>query len=203
MNIQEELEELEKEEEEILPAVKEEEPIDSMVEIRKADSALIDNIVKTDDIDELKDLTHLFNAFQTKRHILRVNALNDVQDALVAQMAERLKSQPHNFNNNDIANWMKTVQQAMDSSQRSIEAIDETPAIVHQNNTQVNINIEDTLSRESREKILDVINNILQSSNNDESDGVYTNDEIVEEFQINGENNLGENTNGNKEDSSN
>lgn len=201
MNIQEELEELEKEEEEILPAVKEEEPIDRMVEIRKADDALIDDIVKTDDVDELKDLTHLFNAFQTKRHILRVNALNDVQDALVAQMAERLKSQPHNFNNNDIANWMKTVQQAMDSSQRSIESIDETPAIVHQNNTQVNINIEDTLSRESREKILDVINNILQNSNNDESDGVYTNDEIVEESQINGENNLGENTNGNKENS--
>ena len=201
MNIQEELEELEKEEE-TLPAVKEEEEsIDRMVEIKKADDALIDNIVKTDDVDELKDLTHLFNAFQTKRHILRVNALNDVQDALVAQMAERLKSQPHNFNNNDIANWMKTVQQAMDSSQRSIEAIDETPAIVHQNNTQVNINIEDTLSRESREKILDVINNILQNSNNGESDGVYTNDEIVEESQINGENNLGENTNGNKENS--
>ena len=201
MNIQEELEELEKEEE-TLPAVKEEEEsIDRMVEIKKADDALIDNIVKTDDVDELKDLTHLFNAFQTKRHILRVNALNDVQDALVAQMAERLKSQPHNFNNNDIANWMKTVQQAMDSSQRSIEAIDETPAIVHQNNTQVNINIEDTLSRESREKILDVINNILQNSNNDESDGVYTNDEIVEESQINSENSLGENTNGNKEDS--
>ena len=201
MNIQEELEELEKEEE-TLPAVKEEEEsIDRMVEIKKADDALIDNIVKTDDVDELKDLTHLFNAFQTKRHILRVNALNDVQDALVAQMAERLKSQPHNFNNNDIANWMKTVQQAMDSSQRSIEAIDETPAIVHQNNTQVNINIEDTLSRESREKILDVINNILQNSNNGESDGVYTNDEIVEESQINGENNLGENTDGNKENS--
>ena len=200
MNIQEELEELEKEEE-TLPAVKEEEPIDRMVEIRKADDALIDDIVKTDDVDELKDLTHLFNAFQTKRHILRVNALNDVQDALVAQMAERLKSQPHNFNNNDIANWMKTVQQAMDSSQRSIEAIDETPAIVHQNNTQVNINIEDTLSRESREKILDVINNILQNSNNGESDGVYTNDEIVEESQINSENSLGENTDGNKENS--
>lgn len=201
MDIQEELEELEKEEEETLPAVKEDESIDRMVEIKKADNALIDDIVKTDDVDELKDLTHLFNAFQTKRHILRVNALNDVQDALVAQMAERLKSQPHNFNNNDIANWMKTVQQAMDSSQRSIEAIDETPAIVHQNNTQVNINIEDTLSRESREKILDVINNILQNSNNGESDSVYTNDEITEESQTNTENNLGDITNGNKEDS--
>lgn len=201
MDIQEELEELENEEEETLPTVKEDEPIDRMVEIKKADNALIDDIVKTDDVDELKDLTHLFNAFQTKRHILRVNALNDVQDALVAQMAERLKSQPHNFNNNDIANWMKTVQQAMDSSQRSIEAIDETPAIVHQNNTQVNINIEDTLSRESREKILDVINNILQNSNNGESDSVYTNDEITEESQINTENNLGDITNGNKEDS--
>ena len=52
-------------------------------EVKSKDNALIDTILQEDNIDKLKDLTHLFNAYQTKRQILRVNALNDVQDALV------------------------------------------------------------------------------------------------------------------------
>ena len=59
--------------------------------VKEKDNELIDTILQETDIDKLKDLTHVFNAFQAKRQILRVNALNDVQDALVAQMARRLQ----------------------------------------------------------------------------------------------------------------
>ena len=132
-------------------------------ELKQSDDALISEIVKETDADRLKDLTHLFNLFQTKRHILRVNTLNDVQDALVHQMLDRLAQQPHNFNNSDIAAWMKTVQQAIESSQKSIEQVDSVPTIVTQNNNtqNVNISIVDSLDRDSRERILEVLNIIL------------------------------------------
>lgn len=170
-------------------------------EVKSKDNALIDTILQEDNIDKLKDLTHLFNAYQTKRQILRVNALNDVQDALVQQMASRLQNLPNNFNNNDIAMWMKTVQQALDSTHEKIQEIDDTPTIVNQTNTQINVNVEDTLSRESREKIMDALQVILGSVNNSEINDVLVSENEIPEESNNTENNLGDLDNGNKEDS--
>lgn len=170
--------------------------------VKEKDNELIDSILQEKDIDKLKDLTHVFNAFQAKRQILRANALNDVQDALVAQMARRLQETPNNFNNNDIAMWMKTVQQALDSTQTNIRGIDDVPTIVNQNNTQINVNVEDNLSRESREKIMDALQAILGSVESNGQDMVLENDNEIQEDNI--ENNLGDiDNNDNKEDSSN
>lgn len=162
-------------------------PLDA---VKEKDNELINTILQESDVDKLKDLTHVFNAFQTKRQILRVNALNDVQDALVQQMARRLQEMPNNFNNADIASWMKTVQQALDSSHLSIKEIDDVPTIVNQNNTQVNINVEDTLNKESREKVMNALQAILGNIKNEDTNDVYVDDndnnaleEITEETE--------------------
>lgn len=152
-------------------------PLDS---VKQQDEELIAKILEEPDVDKLKDLTHVFNAFQTKRQILRVNALNDVQDALVAQMLERLKTQPHNFDNNDIANWLNVVQRTLDSSQKGVKAIDETPAIAYQQNNQINVNVDSSqLSRESREKILSVMQLVLQNNEDTGKSPVYNLEEEV------------------------
>lgn len=149
----------------------------SLQEVRDKDDALVQKILQEDDVDNLKDLTRQFNVFQAKRHILRVNTLNDVQDALVQQMLDRLEQQPHNFDNKDIALWVKTVQAAMESSQRGIEEVDTIPTIVHQNNTQINVNVEDSLSKESREKILSVLDKILGESGDVDEENVVLHNE--------------------------
>ena len=172
-------------------------------EVKEKDNTLIDSILQEDNVDKLKDLTHLFNAYQTKRQILRVNALNDVQDALVAQMAARLQTLPNNFNNNDIAVWMKTVQQALDSTHEKIQEIDNTPTIVNQTNTQINVNVEDTLSKESREKIMDALQAILGNVKNDELTNVLVSDNEIQEESNNNENNLEDLNNNSNEESNN
>ena len=145
--------------------------------LHTVDEQLIEEILQETDAEKLKDLTNLFNIFQTKREVLRVNKLNDVQDALVQQMLDRLEQQPHNFDNKDIALWVKTVQLAKESSRQSLEKVEAIPTIVHQNNTQVNINVEESLSRESRERVLSVLNTILgKNAKNDNTDGVLNND---------------------------
>lgn len=180
------------------------EDVDLISVVKEKDNELINSIMQEKDVEKLKDLTHIFNAFQAKRQILRANALNDVQDALVQQMARRLQETPNNFNNNDIAMWMKTVQQTLDSTKNNIDSIDTIPAIVQQHNTQVNINMEDNLSRESREKIMDALQAILENVNNTDTDIVLENDNEVQEDNNDLENNfLGDNNNGSKENSSN
>ena len=178
------------------------EDVDLISVVKEKDNELIDSIMQENDVEKLKDLTHVFNAFQTKRQILRTNALNDVQDALVQQMARRLQETPNNFNNNDIAIWMKTVQQTLDSTKNNIDSIDTVPTIVQQHNTQVNINMEDNLSRESREKIMDALQAILENVNNTDIDVVLENDNEVQEDNNNLENNfLGDDNNGSEENS--
>ena len=149
----------------------------SLQAVKDKDDALVQKILQEDDVDNLKDLTRQFNVFQAKRQVLRVNTLNDVQDALVQQMLDRLEQQPHNFDNKDIALWVKTVQSAMESSKKGIEEVDTIPTIVHQNNTQINVNVEDTLSRESREKILSVLDKILGESGGVEDENVVLHNE--------------------------
>ena len=152
----------------------------SLEEMSKNETALTDQILRENDVDKLKDLTHLFNAYQTKRQVLRINALNDVQDSLVQQMRERLNKRPDNFDNTDLANWMKTVQQVMDSSQKNIEQVDTIPAIINQQNNQINVNVDATpkLSRDSREKVLNVIQTILKNCENTGNSNVYDLEEL-------------------------
>ena len=141
-------------------------PKDAISTIKEKDTELISQIVEETDVDKLKDLTHLFNAFQTKRKILRLNALNDVQDALVKQMKDRLEIYPNNFDNADISSWMKVVQQTIDSEIKHVDEIKDIPSITYQNNTQININNNgESLSRESREKITEILQQILESNN--------------------------------------
>lgn len=166
-----------------LPADTSSNPRDLLPAAQEQQDEILSELVQANDMEKIKDLTHLFNAHQAKRNALRINALNDVQDALVQQMADRLKKTPNNFNNTDIANWMKTVQQVMDTSQKTVEQVDTIPAITYQqtNNTQVNVSVVDSLSRESRTRITDAIQKILQNVQNSTDEAVQEADELVVE----------------------
>lgn len=161
---------------------KEETMIDSsaLVTINRAkQTKTLEELIREDDLDKVKDLTHLFNIYQTKRNAIRINALNDVQDALVKQMLERLQKYPDNFANKDIADWMKTVQAVMESNNEKVEQLDNIPAITYQQNNQVNVNIVDTLSRDSREKIIETVEAFLKNAQSPQDDIVYK-DEMEE-----------------------
>lgn len=165
------------------PVEKPSDPKELLPAAQEKQNEILSELIQADDMEEIKDLTHLFNAHQAKRNALRINALNDVQDALVQQMADRLQHTPDNFNNTDIANWMKTVQQVIDTSQKSVEQVDAIPAITYQqtNNTQVNVSIVDSLSRESRTRITDAIQKILQVAQNPVEDAVQEIEDPIEE----------------------
>lgn len=137
------------------------------------DKTIVDAILNATDADRLNDLTQVFNLFQTKRRMLQLSAMDDVKDSLIKQMKERLEKYPDNFDNADIANWFKVIHQSIDSSEDRITKADKeivTP-ILQNNNTNVNINVENTIPRESREKILDIIRGLIGNSDDNTSEG--------------------------------
>ena len=79
---------------------------------------------------------------------------------------ERFEKRPGEFSNTDLINYMNTVQNAIDRANKSLNLIDEAPAITL---NQVNVNVEDpVLNRESREKITNAINALLKLNLNNE-----------------------------------
>jgi hypothetical protein len=77
---------------------------------------------------------------------------------------------------------MNIISTTLEKSQKNSQNQEAIPNISYnQQNNQVNINIANELSRESRERITEVIKNILMRANNSQEDAVYEDMEIKEE----------------------
>lgn len=142
-------------------------------DLLKADTdEVVAKLVETQDVDELKRLTQLFNVNQMKKDAIRVVKLNDILDKLDNQVSERVEKHPDQFSNNDLLNYVNTIQQTINKSNQAITNINQTPLIqLNQQNNIVQVS-EDTLTRESREKIINMVRQFLDSKD--------TNVEIVD-----------------------
>ena len=114
--------------------------------------------------------------------------LNSLLDKVSDQMLERFEKRPGEFSNDDLLSYMNTVQASIDRANKSLQLIDQTPPAIQIN--QVNITNEDpVLSRESREKVDNVIKILLNKLNLEKKEVVDVNPEVIEDTQINETNN--------------
>lgn len=160
----------------------------NLIPLNENNAKLAQDIIDENDIDKVKDLTHLFNLNQAKKNVLRVLKLNSLLDKVSDQMIERFTKQPGAFSNSDLLNYMQVTQSAIDRANKALNLVDETPAI--QINQQVNnINVGETLDRESRERIKDAVSAILKKTSQlnielDKEDDVVIIEEPKEEPQV-------------------
>lgn len=144
-------------------------------------SSTAQKIIDTKDLDEAQNLIKLFNLSQAKKNILRVMKLNQLMDNIQDEIIDRFDQHPDEFTNTDLLNYFQTAQSAIDRANKSLNLINDMPAIQI---NQVNIEgkEENILSRQSREKILDYIQNVLNNVNESKSENVIKiKEEILEE----------------------
>ena len=128
---------------------------------------IVEQLIESQDAEEIKRLTQLFNVNQMKKDAIRVIKLNDILDKLDNQVSERVEKHPEQFSNNDLLNYVNTIQQTINKSSQTISNIDQTPLIqLNQQKNIVNLNDDASFSRESREKILSVVQQLLKQSEN-------------------------------------
>lgn len=142
--------------------------IDALIDVipLQEDTARIANqILNEKDVDKVKDLTALFNLNQRKKNIIRLMKFNDLLDAVSDQMAIRLEQSPGSFDNSELLDCVGVIQSTIERTQKSIDMISDTPAIQVNTQNNVNVNIGDTLSRESREKVVSAIRGIMDKLN--------------------------------------
>lgn len=172
------------------------EDIIDMLPVSKESSKIAQDIVNETDDSRIKQLTQLFNLNQAKKNVLRVLKLNCLLDKVSDQMLERFEKRPGEFSNADLLNYMTVTQNAIDRANKSLNLVNDMPAIqINQVNNTI-VNSEDTLDRESKERIMDAVNAILNKakelnidiSNSDsdteiivDDDTVYSNDNLLKE----------------------
>jgi len=122
-------------------------------------------ILNEDDPQELQELIDIFNLNLKKKDIIRSAKLSEVQDKIVEQMSKRVELRPDEFSNSDLLNYHKIVQDTLSKSDNTLDSIN-IPSI--QINQQINMNSSDSdnFDKESRKRILDTVNNILEEMKN-------------------------------------
>lgn len=147
--------------------------------LENSSEEVVSKLIESQDADEIQRLTQLFNVNQLKKDALRVLKLNDILDKLDDQVAERVEKYPDQFSNADLLNYVNAVQQNISKSAQSVGTLNQTPLI--QFNQQNNISVEGAeLNRESREKIVDIVRQFLNSEKSVEIEPenvIYYNDE--------------------------
>lgn len=117
-------------------------------------------LMDEDNLDEINKIVEMFNVNLQKKNIIRSAKLSDVQDKVVQQMADRFKNRADSFSNDDLIKYHKIIQDTLTKTDTTMDNV-KTPTI--QINQQVNVD-NVTFNSESRKRILEAVNNILNGS---------------------------------------
>ena len=163
--------------------------IDSNELIRKTADDLTLAIAKAESKEELEALYQKFNINNTKKNALRINQLNNLLDQVNQQAVERFNRRPETVSNKEILDYMNAIQNQIERSQRTVDGIKDMTAI-QVNNTQnntVNIHVKDTdipyLSKDSRDRITDLVASILQESNTVKNEDIIDITKTIEDIE--------------------
>lgn len=135
---------------------------------------LENEILSSEDTDELVSIIDLFNINLQKRNIIRNKKLSDVQDKVVERMLEKIESEPWEFSTDDLIKLHKVIQDTLKSSSN----VDKESIPTIQVNQQINVSSPE-FSRESRAKILSAVRDIM--SNNEIEKAPVDEVEIIDE----------------------
>lgn len=120
-------------------------------------------LLTENNIDELNNIINIFNLHIKRKDIARTSKLNDLQDKITSQIADRLDRNAGEFSNKDLLDYFKVMQDTINKADNSLDTIN-TPAI-QINQQQINVGTDvPKLNGESRAKVKDFVAKILADS---------------------------------------
>ena len=132
--------------------------------IKEESNNIIDQAVNENDPEKLKDLVYLFNNNIAKKSMLRVDKLNTLLDDVTDQARARVLA--GNMDDGDLIRLMNVAQKSLEQSAISVNSINEQP-IIQLNQYNINSAPQDdsieSLSKESRERVLQAIKQLMES----------------------------------------
>lgn len=143
----------------------------ALLPLDKQEEKIISDIIKAPNQKELQEQFDLFNINQSKKNALRIIKLNSLLDKVEDQAIERFEKKPDQVSNKELLEYMQVVAGQIDRSQKYIETIKDRPMIKVTDKSQtVNVNIGTELNKDSKERVMDAIQNLLKQLNKKEEE---------------------------------
>lgn len=140
-----------------------------LIELNNKTDELVDQLIKEEDPDKAKEMINFFNMNIAKKNAIRVVKVNELLDKINDEAIKRVSENADGINDKDLISYMSAAQSQIEKSMNNIKSINEIPPIQLNQDNSVNINIQNELSKESRERVLAVVQNILNRSKDDEA----------------------------------
>lgn len=135
------------------------EETNDIIPVETSLETIADKIVKSDS-EDIQKLVDLFNLNITKKNATRVVTYEHLVDKVLEEMTDRIEKRPSNFDNTDLLNYLKIIQESSSKAVKNLTNIDDSTIKLNQNT--LNINIDTGLDRSSKEKVINTIASILQ-----------------------------------------
>ena len=125
------------------------------------DKELRDKLLQSKDPTEINDIVQLFNMNLKKKELIRADIYSELQDKVTDQIGKRIEKNSDTFSNKDLLDYMNSIQSIL--NKQGNQENNTIPTIAIQNN--LTINQSEELSKDSRDRIKDVIQAILKQQN--------------------------------------
>lgn len=138
--------------------------------LNSSSEEILGRLSKADSVDEMKDISRLFHLSLAKKEASRALTQSELLDLVLAQAGDRIRKRPDEMSNKDLLDYMNAFQTSLDKTSKALDdKIDNAPPIaLTQNNQEINIHLGDgrttSLSEESRQRILDVVNALTKGN---------------------------------------
>lgn len=146
--------------EELLPAEQSENTLEERTK------SIIQELIDETDVEKVKDLTKLFNLNQVKKNAVRVVEVDKLIDNVLEKAEDRIENVPDEFSNKDYLDYLQVLHNIKEKDLKSINAIDETPLVqINQQTNEFTFTVGNSkISKDTQEKILDVVQKVMQFS---------------------------------------
>lgn len=122
---------------------------------------LIQEIINSPDRADLEKHLDLFNFSQAKNNALRAIKLNKLLEKVEDQILERFDKKPEQMSNKDLLDFMQAISNQVERAKKETQEQQVTNAAPIQI-TNSEVTIQPGLSKESKEKVTDFINEVLK-----------------------------------------
>lgn len=132
-------------------------------QLEDSTNKIVKEVVSDDGSKDIKDLVNMFNLNIVKKNILRVNQLNGLLDNINSEAIKRFINRSDEISNKELLDFMNSVQSQIEKSQKYVDSVNSTPAIQINQQNNINITNETSISEEEQHKILEIIKQFTSS----------------------------------------
>ena len=128
-----------------------------------------ESLQQSTEAQELQKILNIFNLNLKKKELLRVEKLNDLQDALLDQAAQRVEKHGDEFSNRDLIEYFKAFDGVLQKT--PVNTSDFSAIQITQNQLNINMSQSEFDSQE-RQKIFSAVQALLASAQNNSDDNL-------------------------------